>query len=91
MNRAIVQCELLTCGTQVLLSLKRGSAFTAKISDIYKGENEKSLVETFDEPFLFPVEIKGKGEYFFHGHGQNAIKHGEAFRAIINGKNIKTE
>ena len=45
----------LKCGTQVNLELKNGTKMTVDISEIYKGNNEKVLAETFDEPFHFPV------------------------------------
>ena len=81
--------ELLECGTKVELKLKNGmSPFTVDINSIYKKRDEKDLVTTFAEPFMFPVEIRGKGTYYFNGHGHRAIRDGELFRAIINGKNI---
>ena len=49
-----------------------------------KGANEKTLVETFEESSLYPVNVDGKTVYF-NGPGQEAIKNGELFRAIVNG------
>ena len=65
-----------------------GSAFTAQIKDVEKLKHEKSLVETFEESYLFPVSVGGK-KYYLHGNGQESIKNGEVFRAIINGQAIK--
>jgi hypothetical protein len=59
-----------------------------KIKDIVKKENEKELVQTFEEGFMFPIEV-GSSKYYIHGSGQEAIKNGEVFRAIINGQAIK--
>ncbi len=60
------------------------------IKDIYKTKDEKELVTTFVEPFMFSFKVKNNDEYFFMGHGHRAIKDGEIFRAVINGKNIAT-
>ena len=41
---------------------------------------------------MFPITIdyRGKkGTYYCYGNGQNAIKNGELFRAVINGKEIE--
>ena len=59
-----------------------------KISQVQKLKHEKDLIQTFEEAYLFPVNIAGK-KYYLHGNGQESIKHGEAFRAIINGQSIK--
>ena len=37
---------------------------------------------------MFPIEV-GSNIYYIHGAGQEAIKNGEVFRAIINGQAIK--
>jgi hypothetical protein len=60
------------------------------ISNLIKQKDEKVLVETLSEAFMFPVKNTATGEtYHFLGEGQQAIKDGEVFRAIINGKNLK--
>ena len=41
---------------------------------------------------MFPIEVTsgGKSElYYIYGAGQDAIKNGELFRAVINGQAIK--
>jgi hypothetical protein len=53
-----------------------------------KLEHEKNLVQTFEEGYLFPIEVSGK-KYLLNGYGQESIKHGEAFRAIVNGQSLK--
>eukprot|EP00343_Euplotes_focardii_P002865 CAMPEP_0205805818 /NCGR_PEP_ID=MMETSP0205-20121125/9150_1 /ASSEMBLY_ACC=CAM_ASM_000278 /TAXON_ID=36767 /ORGANISM="Euplotes focardii, Strain TN1" /LENGTH=65 /DNA_ID=CAMNT_0053077633 /DNA_START=465 /DNA_END=659 /DNA_ORIENTATION=- len=63
-----------------------GGTQTWDIKDISKNIDEKALVETFEEPFLFPITVKGKGTFYLLGHGHGAIKDGEIFRAIINGR-----
>ena len=45
-------------------------------------------METYEEAYLFPVKINGK-QLYLHGQGQESVKHGELFRAIINGQSIK--
>mmetsp|Transcript_17177 Transcript_17177/g.15172 ORF Transcript_17177/g.15172 Transcript_17177/m.15172 type:complete len:117 (+) Transcript_17177:252-602(+) len=88
MSNAVVKAELHQDGTKVTLHYKTGKKVDANIRDLYKHQHEKTLLETFEEPFLFPVSHKGK-QFFFNGDGQEAIKHGEVFRAVINGKSIK--
>ena len=65
-----------------------GSPFKAKIQDITKLREEKELIQTFEEAYLFPIEVNGK-KWYLHGNGHESIKHGEAFRAIINGQSLK--
>jgi hypothetical protein len=77
--------ELHEDGETVTLYQNLGKSFDAKISDIKKIEHEKAFVETFEEGYLYPVQIAGK-QYYLHGFGQESIKHGEVFRAIINGQ-----
>jgi hypothetical protein len=88
MSNAVRQVELHKDGKSVTLHPIIGNPFDAKIKDIKKLENEKSLVETFEESFLFPIAVSGK-KYVLHGNGQESIKNGELFRAIINGQSIK--
>ena len=88
MSRAVDYMELLECGTKVSVKFKVGGQATWNIMDILKVEDEKALVETFDEPYLFPINVQGKGIYYMYGDGHRAIKDGEIFRAIINGKSI---
>ena len=80
--------ELNKDGRSVTMHPRIGSAFTAQIKDVEKQRHEKSLVETFEESYLFPVRVAGK-QYYLHGNGQESIKNGEVFRAIINGQAIK--
>ena len=88
MTRAIDHLELLNCGTKVKVQYKIGGKDILNISDIRKVEDEKALVETFAEPYLYPISIRGKGVYYLYGNGHSAIKDGELFRAIVNGKSI---
>ena len=80
--------ELHKDGKEVTFHPALGSAFTAKIKDVKKLRNEKSLVETYEESYLFPLDVNGR-KIFLHGNGHEAIKNGELFRAIINGQSIK--
>jgi len=41
---------------------------TVNIRDIEKLDNEKSLVETFEESSLFPLKV-GKDTFYVHGPG----------------------
>ena len=88
MTSTIRKVELHRDGKQATITPRIGSAWTCKISDVRKLQHEKELIQTFEESYLFPVQISGK-KYYLHGQGQEAIKHGEAFRAVINGQSIK--
>ena len=88
MGATVRKIELHRDGKTVTVTPRIGAAWDAKISDITKLKHEKELVQTFEEAYLFPVEISGK-KWYLHGNGQESIKHGEAFRAIINGQSIK--
>jgi len=81
---SIKKIELHQDGKSVTLTPNIGDAFEVRISDIKKLENEKTFIETFEESYIFPIDIKGK-KYYLHGQGQESIRHGECFRAIING------
>ena len=88
MSSTIRKVELHQDGKTVTITPRMGSPWDCKISDVAKMEHEKKLVQTFEEAYLYPIEISGK-KWFLHGQGQEAIKHGEAFRCIINGQSIK--
>ena len=57
---------------------------TVPIKDIKKNQHERALVETFEEGTMFPISV-GQSTYYIRGQGQEAIKNGEVFRAILNG------
>ena len=90
MNNAVTKVELHEDGQRVVLTFGRthGRQETVNIRDISKAQHERSLVETFEESSMFPMNVGGK-TVFLHGPGQEAIKHGEVFRAIVNGQSIK--
>ena len=88
MSAAVRHVELHNDGKSLTIHPMIGSPVVAKIKDIKKLEHEKSLVETFEESFLFPIEVNGT-KYLLHGNGHESIKHGEVFRAILNGQSIK--
>ena len=88
MTATVHKIELHRDGKHVTVTPSIGAPMTVKIADMRKLKSEKELITTFEESYLFPVQIAGK-KYYLHGQGQEAIKHGEAFRAIINGQSIK--
>lgn len=91
MGNAIIRMELNEDGESVNMYYKTGGSINVKIKNIKKLRHEKELVQTFEEPYLFPVEVsdsKSKKTCYFYGNGQSAIKNGEIFRAIINGQSI---
>lgn len=88
MSSTVRKIELHKDGRTVTVTPRVGSSFDVKISAVQKLKHEKDLVQTFEESYLFPVQISGK-KWYLHGQGQESIKHGEAFRAVINGQSIK--
>ena len=58
--------ELHKDGRTVTLYPKVGAPFKALIKDIEKLRHEKTLVETYEEAYLFPVKINGK-QLYLHG------------------------
>ena len=44
-------------------------------------------METFEEPAMYPVKVEGQTFYLLV-EGQESIKDGELFRAIINGRRV---
>ena len=89
MGHAITKIELHEDGKTVTVTYKTGGQQLLKIKDIQKQQSEKELVQTFEEGFLFPVEVPATGDkkqtLYIYGSSQEAIKNGEIFRAIING------
>ena len=86
-SASLNKIELHRDGKTVTFHSRYGS-LTANIKDIAKQRHEKTLVETYEEGYLFPIKI-GKDVFYLHGHSHEAIKNGELFRAIINGQQIK--
>mmetsp|Transcript_199 Transcript_199/g.342 ORF Transcript_199/g.342 Transcript_199/m.342 type:complete len:104 (-) Transcript_199:188-499(-) len=66
MTSTIRKVELHRDGKQVTITPRIGSAWTCKISEVRKLKHEKELIETFEESYLFPIEISGK-KWFLHG------------------------
>ena len=69
LNSSVRLVELHKDGKYVTLHPRIGQAFTVKISSIEKLRHEKTLVETYEEAYLFPINIAGKGVYHLHGNG----------------------
>ena len=90
MRNAVTKMDLSADGKSVNLTFGRtnGKVVNVQIKDISKVQNERALVETYEESSMFPIRV-GKSTYYLNGPGQEAIKNGEVFRAIINGQSIK--
>ena len=86
MSNAVTRIDLLDDGKRVNLHFSRWGdrTLTVNIRDIKKQVHEKTLLETYEESTMFPVKV-GDKLYYINGSGQEAIKNGELFRAIING------
>jgi hypothetical protein len=89
LGHAITKIDLHEDGKTVTVQFKTGGTATLKIKDIMKKSNEKELVQTFEEGFMFPIEVANTQKYYIYGRSHEAIKNGEIFRAIINGQAIK--
>ena len=59
MTNAVTKIELLNDGKRVNFYFGRwqNSTLTVNIKDIKKVVSEKTLVETFEESTLFPIEV----------------------------------
>ena len=69
MGHAITKIELHEDGKTVSVEFKTGGHATLKIKDIMKKQNEKELIQTFEEGFLFPIEVGGTQKYYIYGAG----------------------
>lgn len=70
MLNAIVKLELHDDGKTVTATFKTGGQQQMKIKDIMKVKHEKTLVESYLEPYLFPITYKAGGSsktYYIHG------------------------
>ena len=90
MNNAVTKIDLHDDGKNVTLTFGRtqGRTQVVAIKDIQKVLPMRNLVETFEESTMYPIQIGGKTVYL-NGPGQEAIRNGELFRAIVNGQHIK--
>ena len=68
MGATVRQIELHKDGRQVTLRPKVGNPITVNIKDIRKLRDEKDLVQTYEESYLFPIEVQGK-TWYLHGQG----------------------
>ena len=86
MSNAVTRMDLHDDGKRVNLTFGRtgGKIVTVNIKDIQKVKHERALVETFEESTMYPIRV-GKSTFYLNGPGQEAIKNGELFRAVING------
>ena len=74
MGNAVTQMDLHNDGKRVTLHFGKFAMVlgekteTVNIKDIRKIENEKALVETYEESTLYPINVAGK-TYYMHGSG----------------------
>ena len=90
MSQTVRKIELHKDGKTVTLypGLSCIGKFDCQIKDIKKLRHEKTLLDTYEEGYMFPIEIQGK-KWTLHGTSFEAVKNGEVFRAILNGQSIK--
>ena len=69
LTKSVNKVDLHDDGKHVTLHPRVGAAFKVAISEITKQRHEKTLVETFEESYLFPISVQGKGSYYLHGNG----------------------
>lgn len=100
MYNAIIKIELLEGGEKLRLHFKYQSSREVKISQIIKKKEENFLVETYTEPFLYPIEVnyteevgkyslRSHRKFYLYGDSHKCIKNGEVLRAILNNQNIQ--
>lgn len=88
-SKAVTKVVLLEGGKQVEFTARAlGRTTTVNIKDIQKEAHEKTLVETYEESTMFPLNVGGT-TYYLNGQSQECVKNGELLRAIINGQSIK--
>ena len=89
MSNAVTRIDLHDDGKTVDFTFGRaqGKVVKVAIKDIQKIIPMRNLVETFEESTMYPINV-GKNTYYLNGPGQEAIKNGELFRAIVNGQHI---
>ncbi len=68
LSSTVRHVQLHKDGKTVMIHPLIGSSFSAKIKDIKKIEHEKILVETFEDAFMFPIEVNGV-KWHLHGNG----------------------
>ena len=68
LSASVRKIELHKDGKTVTVTPRIGSSWDVKISEVQKLKNEKELVATFEESYLFPVQISGK-KHYLHGNG----------------------
>ena len=83
MSQTVRKVELHKDGKTVTLYPALLGKFDCQIKDIKKLKHEKELLDTYEEGYMFPIEIQGK-KWTLHGMGHEAVKNGEVFRAILN-------
>ena len=60
MSSTVRKIELHQDGKTVTVTPRIGSPMDVKISQVQKLKHEKDLIQTFEEAYLFPVNIAGK-------------------------------
>ena len=70
MSSTVRKIELHQDGKTVTVTPRIGSPMDVKISQVQKLKHEKDLIQTFEEAYLFPVNIVGKKYYlvYFETH-----------------------
>jgi hypothetical protein len=68
LTNAVTKVVLLESGKQAEFTFGklRGKTTIVNIKDIVKEENEKVLVETYEESTMFPLKV-GNNTYYLHG------------------------
>lgn len=100
MYNSITGIDLLPGGEKLKLYFKYQASREVKISQVIKKKDENFLVETYTEPFLYPIEInyteevgkyslRSHRKFYLYGDSHNCIKNGEILRAILNNQNIQ--
>lgn len=101
--KMITGIKLQSNGTHVELTFKNfWQPLVVPINDITAKQELTFFQQTFEEPYLFPIEIDftakhgkysllSKQTYYIYGDDHSCVKHGELFRAIVEGRQIELE
>ena len=101
MLNSVSSIKLKENGTHVIFEFKNFlPPLEVEISRLEKIKSENFFNECYFEPFLYPIKIDyndfygkfsflNKRKLYIYGDSHESIKHGEIFRAILNGQSIK--
>ena len=65
---SIVKIDLHEDGKEFTATFKTGGQATFKIKDVVKQSHEKEMVQTFEEGFMYPIQLdNSKSTFYIYG------------------------